>query len=251
VHPAPDRFASRPDRPSKDLVGILQREIEALSVGAPGGDPGELVEDYTKDTDFISAYQVNGSDHILVTTLEPSNYQDETGAWRDIDTSLERDDLSGRYTNAAGPVQVSFPEVLSASSPATLSSANGTLGLTPIGMAEGTPGIRVEETVTYADESAGLQLVRYATAYGFEELVVLTGAPSDDRFVWDVSGPGLTMTKGRVGRSPLRTREGWPGPSPSPTCATPRRPTSRSHRPSRTSLKSWGQVTIGSRFSTT
>lgn len=217
------RFASAKVRPLRGLFGAgsplraaLRRAVRGHA-GARGstGHRGQaggardgltadeadgLVEDYAHDSADVSVYEINGVDHILAVSQGPSNYRDDQGNWHDIDTSLVHDDVAGTYANAAGPVDVSFPEQLDASSPASLTLPGGTLEMTPVGLADGTTGQLSGGRLTYPDAAPGVDLTRYATADGFEELVVLKSPPEGDSFQWDVHADGLTLSLEPDGR---------------------------------------------------
>lgn len=167
---------------------------------AEGDGDVELTEDFEKAKENVSVYEINGIDQLFAVTLEPSNYRDEFGDWHDIDTALIQDPATGDWVNTAGPVGVAFPAKLSESAAATLSLDAGTLSLTPLGVDEGTPAVLSEEGLSYPGAAPGIELTRWATPDGFEELVVLKEPPAGDGFTWRVVASGFSLALEKTGQ---------------------------------------------------
>jgi hypothetical protein len=178
---------------------------------APGREGEEqIVEDYSADSADVSIYAIDGIDQLAVATLAPSNYQDEQGQWRDIDTSLLQDPQSGDYSNAAGPDTVTFPAQLLSGSPETLTYAAGTLAMTPTGVHDGTQAVESDNMLTYPDAAPGIDLVRYATPDGYEDGLVLKSMPAEGAFTWDVQASGFTLSKASDGSISMNAPSGHP-----------------------------------------
>jgi RHS repeat-associated protein len=170
------------------LVKALTAQLSGLHAQTAASAP--LVEDFSQDTRTASVYEVGGIDHLLAITQDQSNFRDAQGAWQNVDTSLSQDPTTGDYSNAAGPVKVTFPST--SGGPVSEDLGPGILSMTPAGTAD----VSAQATatgLTYSGVSPGIDLQRTATPTGFEELVILTSPPATETFGWDIQAQGLSL----------------------------------------------------------
>jgi RHS repeat-associated protein len=203
---------------SSKLEGYLaaQNTTSGSTGKTAATDPG-VTEDFAKDGPADSVYSVEGADHIINATTAPSNYMDPTtGSWANIDTTLVHDDVSATWHNAAGPVQVFFPDALSSADPTVIDFSAGTLSMVPDGLAASVAGQQQGSSVTYPGVDAGTDLVVSVLPTGYSQQLTLQQAPQTDRFTWDVQANGLTLALDASGNVSLSSGAGVIGTIPRP-----------------------------------
>lgn len=103
--------------------------------------PAGAVEDVSLRTETSNHYELSDGTMLAVISEEPVNYQDESGAWQVIDTTLVRSDELGRYEAASTEAEVSFGRSRLTEEPVQITSEGYTAGIDMAGVTEGIPSV--------------------------------------------------------------------------------------------------------------
>jgi hypothetical protein len=128
----------------------------------------------------------------------PIHYQDASGAWKDIDTTLVPGATKGEYVSAATPVEVhTYP----AGSPSlvNLKTDGATVGISLVSDKLIDPQI-YDNRAFYLAPSSGFALSHEVQDSGVEETVTLYSSKAPGTFTFTVDHPGLTLWQDGTGQ---------------------------------------------------
>ena len=172
----------------------------AADVRDPGGVPPGAVEVVSSRTGTAKHYRLPDGRMLALVSSAPVHYQDAGGAWREIDTSLVPDVVTGRLQAASSASPASFGRERSGSSPAEVGIGGRTIGIDLLGAAERSP-VPVGPRAHFTGVLAGTDLVYEATADGIKESLVLRSPAAPATFAFAVRTDGLSLAGD--------AREGW------------------------------------------
>ncbi|MCA1701845.1 MAG: DNRLRE domain-containing protein, partial [Actinobacteria bacterium] len=163
-------------------------EVPSASVVEEAAESGEgltPVNEYASSLDTAS-----GGDHVALISAQPQNFRAQNGSWQRIHHSLHP--VTGGFQTGVGPVQVFFPATLSAASGITFGHGGVSIALR-LGSGSSTAQFDGDSTITYPNVADQTDLRVVATATGYEETLILRGAPSTNSFRWQIDAHGATL----------------------------------------------------------
>jgi RHS repeat-associated protein len=179
----------------------------------------------------------------LVHTLLPSNYQDGAGNWQSIDTSLLKDQATGKWHSKGNSWQVTFGDIKNG---IQLSKGGQTFSFVPVGGNSSNPevaGTAPNQTTTYRNVWQGIDLEFKVTSAGLQENIIVKSRIATSNYAFSTEGSGLTEVPNSNGAIALDGQfSGFVIPAPSVTLANSQTPESKA--PVSQTL-SGDQVTIG------
>lgn len=152
-----------------------------------GFDPATSVEDLTQRDRFTTTFlNVDGTSTLVMSTM-PTHFQDQTGAWRDVDNRIVAD-AHGRLTNAANEWSVTF-EPMEPGRGVGFDTTDGSFRFVADGALAVAPTVEPDgNSVRYRDVIPDADLVYKVTGAGVEELLILKSAIAQPSLSFTVSG---------------------------------------------------------------
>ncbi|WP_443067192.1 LamG domain-containing protein [Streptomyces sp. NBC_01423] len=186
------------------VAGVTTRATDSAAEQtalAQAAETGEPVEITAMRTEYATTAANPDGSFTLTQSTAPQRARAADGAWRDVDTTLER-----RQDGSVGPkasvVDLSFTGGGAGKDMIRLGSKQGAVSL-------GWPGTLPEPTIhgataTYADVMTGVDLELTATAEGYHEVLVVKSAaaavnPELEQVTLSASGEGLQVVPGAGG----------------------------------------------------
>jgi RHS repeat-associated protein len=131
-------------------------------------------------------------------SLIPTSYKDN-GAWKDVDTTLDLDQSTGKWQTRANEWQARFGNDMTIQ----LTKGAQTLSFRPVGAARVSPvvsGTAPYQKVTYRNAWQGIDLVYEVTSSELKESIVVKSKVAASSFAFEFTGANLTPDSARPDR---------------------------------------------------